>query len=133
KLLRLAKAVTENAQVSSGIANPSAMVSIASALRGIPIEDYTFIQFPAMDDPADTNRILPVMETWNLIAEALEKNQVIELGEEEPAEEPTEEPTPTDSATPTPPDDERVTIPGYLRGSNASNNAGNCGTPEGLF
>jgi len=133
KLLRLAKAVTENAQVSSGIANPSAMVSIASALRGIPIEDYTFIQFPAMDDPADRNRILPVMETWNLIAEALEKNQVIELGEEEPAEEPTEEPTPTDSATPTPPDDERVTIPGYLRGSNASNNAGNCGTPEGLF
>ena len=135
-LLRLARAVTENAQLSSGLVDPMALVSIASALRGIPVADYTFIQFPAMDDPADRNRILPVMETWNLIADALEKNQVIELGEDAPVDEPTAEPTPSDTQTPSAsptPGDERVTIPGYLRGSNASNNAGNCGTPEGLF
>jgi LCP family protein required for cell wall assembly len=132
KLLRLAKAVTGNAQVSSGIANPMALVSIAGALRGIPIEDYTFIQFPAMDDPADTNRLLPVMDTWSLIAEALEKNQVIELGDDEPTAEPTPDATETPTVEPTP-GEERVTIPGYLRGSNAANNAGTCGTPEGLF
>ncbi|GGF47792.1 hypothetical protein GCM10010922_24540 [Microbacterium sorbitolivorans] len=132
KLLRLAKAVTSNAQVSSGITNPMALVSIAGALQGIPTEDYTFIQFPAMDDPADSNRILPVMDTWNLIADALEKNQVIELGEDEPTATPTPSPSETPTVSPSP-DDERVTIPGYLRGSNASNNAGNCGTPEGLF
>lgn len=130
-LLRLAKAVTVNAQLSSGLADPMAMVSIGAALRGIPVEDYTFIQFPAMDDPADTNRLLPVMDTWNLIADALAKNQVIELGEEEPTEEPTPTDTPSPSVEPTP--DDRVSIPGYLRGSNASNNAGNCGTPEALF
>ena len=135
KLLRLAKAVTGNATVSSGLADPMALVSIASALRGIPVSDYTFIQFPAADDPNNRYRIIPVMETWNLIADALEKNQVIELGDEDPEEEPTPSPTPGVSETPsveeTP--DDRVKIPGYLRGSNASNNAGNCGTPEGLF
>ena len=133
-LLRLAKAVTSNAQVSSGLADPSALVSIAGALRGIPVSDYTFIQFPAMDDPADHNRLLPVMDTWQLITDALEKNQVIDLGDDEDSDAPKPKPSrsPRPSASPTP-DDDRIKIPGYLRGSNASNNAGNCGEQQGLF
>ncbi|MGO3904576.1 MAG: LCP family protein, partial [Microbacterium gubbeenense] len=129
-MLRLANAVTTNAQVSTGLTDPMAMVSIAGALRGIPLEDYAFIQFPAADSPADHNRLIPVTESWELIAQALEQNQPILLGEDET--EATETPSPTDTPEPTI-DPTKVALPEYLRGSNADDAGVGCEPAEGLF
>lgn len=131
KLLRLANAVTENTTVSTGLADPMAMVSIASALRGIPLDDYAFIQFPAVDYAPDPNKLAPVPESWDLIAEALANNQPLDLGDEDP--DATETPSPTDTPEPTDtPDPNQVVLPDYLRGSNADDAAG-CAPADGLF
>ncbi|MGO3662501.1 LCP family protein [Microbacterium gubbeenense] len=129
-MLRLANAVTTNAQVSTGLTDPMAMVSIAGALRGIPLEDYAFIQFPAADSPADPNRLIPVTESWDLIAQALEQNQPILLGEDDPPA--TETPAPTDTPEPTT-DPTKVALPEYLRGSNANDPGVGCEPADGLF
>src|SRR5699024_10786501 len=119
------------ATVSTGLTDPMAMVSIASALRGIPLDDYTFIQYPVVEYAPDPNKLAPVAESWALIAEALENNQPIDVGDDEVEETETPEPTDTPSPTETP-DSEQVVLPDYLQGSNADDSAG-CTPAEGLF
>lgn len=46
KLYNLANAAIGNMQLSSGLADPSTMVSIALALKDIPLERVTFVQYP---------------------------------------------------------------------------------------
>ena len=132
RLLKLANAITENATLSTGLTdNPMTLVSLASALRGIPLEDYAFIQFPAMDYAPNPNRVAPIPEAWDLIYQALERNQPIDLGEDGESTatpSPTETPSPTDTPNPT-----EVPLPEYLRGSNADQGGSECTPDTGLF
>ena len=132
RLLKLANAITENATLSTGLTdNPMTLVSLASALRGIPLEDYAFIQFPAMDYAPDPNRVAPIPEAWDLIYQALERNQPLDLGDDV---EPTETPGPVETPSPTEtPDPEKIPLPEYLRGSNADQGGAACAPDAGLF
>ena len=46
KLYKLASAASQNLTLSSGLANLDTMVSIALALKNIPLERVTFVQYP---------------------------------------------------------------------------------------
>lgn len=134
-LLRLSNAVVENATLSSGLtSDPMALVSIARAVSGVPTSDYAFIQMPALDYPADANKVIQDESAWAQISAALEANQPIVVGEEpEPdaTDEPTPDPTVEPTGTPTP-NPTQVPLPGNLSGSNADDEV-SCGTQEGLF
>lgn len=132
RLLKLANAITDNATLSTGLSdNPMTLVSLANALRGIPLEDYAFIQFPATDYAPDPNRVAPIPEAWDLIYQALERNQPLDLGG---GIEPTESPGPVETPSPTDtPDPTKVPLPEYLRGSNADQGGSECTPDAGLF
>lgn len=128
-LLRLANAVVKNATVSSGLTDPMAMVEIASALRSVPVEDYEFIQFPAVDYALDANRVAPDEETWQQIMAAFDANQSL-LAQEDPAA--TETPVPEETVSPTEtPAPGQVELPSNIKGSNANEDL--CSNQEALF
>ncbi|WP_221585085.1 LCP family protein [Microbacterium sp. G2-8] len=115
-LVRLANAVVDNATVSTGLTDPMAMVQIASAASSVPLADYAFIQFPAIDYAPDPNKVAPDEAAWEQVRAALEANQPLDLGTPEP----TETPAPTDDVAPTPtPTPTTVPLPSNLSGSNA--------------
>lgn len=142
-MLRLSNAVVDNATLSSGLTNPMAMVSIANAIAGVSPEDYTFLQFPAIDYAPDPNRVAPDEYTWELIRTALENNQPIDLSGEgetpaptDPAQpvdptQPTEPADPAEAHTPSPAPTEQVALPDSVRGSNADE--ARCSNQETLF
>ncbi|WP_156760794.1 LCP family glycopolymer transferase [Microbacterium karelineae] len=134
-LLRLSRAVVDNATLSSGLTNdPMALVSIASALSGVPTQEYAFIQMPALDYPADPNRVIQDEASWAQIFEALAANQPI-IVEEEPEPGATDEPTPDPTVEPTgspTPNPTEIPLPSNLSGSNADDEI-DCGSQEVLF
>ncbi|NHI16236.1 LytR family transcriptional regulator [Microbacterium sp. CBS5P-1] len=139
-LLRLSNAVVDNATLSTGLADPMAMVQIANAVAGVPLSDYAFIQFPAVDYPLDTNKVAPDTAAWAQVAAALEANEPIVFEEEDaatetPAPEETTDPTEQIEASPTqspePTESATVELPSNLSGSNADDAL--CSNQSALF
>ncbi|MGN6427742.1 MAG: LCP family protein [Leifsonia sp.] len=58
-LYTLAKAATSNIQLSDTLASPTTLVSIGLALKSVPLSDFVFVQYPAMTDPDNPNRVVP--------------------------------------------------------------------------
>ena len=114
-LYRLATTAVDNITPSQSLANPSTLVQIAMAVRGVPFEDINFVQYPVFTDPADVNRVVPNYEKADELWAALAANEPIELTNDQnktggvvtvdpqPTEEPVETaPDPTATGTPAP-------------------------------
>ena len=115
KLLSLANAAAQNIQLSTRLADPQTMVSMALALKDIDLDRLVFVQYPGTtDDPDFPGKVIPTQdvadamfakiaadEPFSLSTEATEEPVVADP----PAEVPVDgavDPAATDAPTPTP-------------------------------
>ena len=127
-LYSLANAAARNMTLSSSLTNLNTMVSIASALKDVPLEKITFLQVPARGGlPAPySGRVAPNYDQANILFQKLVNDEPVIIKNAntgsgsvvDPSSTPTPAPTTTGKPTPTP-----SNTPGDLdwaRGTNAN-------------
>ncbi|QNE47128.1 LytR family transcriptional regulator [Glaciihabitans sp. INWT7] len=78
-LYKLANAALSNVQLSDTLTNPTTLMSIALALKGIDLSNIVFVQYPTGADPANPNRVVPLVTPAAALATALQSDQPITL------------------------------------------------------
>ncbi|WP_347233236.1 LCP family protein [Cryobacterium sp. MDB2-33-2] len=78
-LYSLAKAATDNMVLSDTLTNPTTQVQIALALKDTGLANMVFLQYPAVADPQDVNRVIPQKEGAAVVNAALVADQPIQL------------------------------------------------------
>ncbi|WP_426623893.1 LCP family protein [Leifsonia sp. McL0607] len=113
QLYALAKAAVQNITPSDTLTNPTTLVQIALALKDTGLQHMVFLQYPAVSDPDDPNRVIPDEYAASAVNDALVNDQPVALtgSTGRAAEDPsaTATPIPTDSSAPT---DTATTAPG---------------------
>ena len=130
-LYKLANSALSNVQLSDTLTNPSTLVSIALALKGINLSKIVFVQYPTGADPADPNRVVPLASAAAALSAALRSDQPISLtgklgraaiADSAAAATPTPVPsasrTPSAGATPTPAPTS-IALPSTISGQSA--------------
>ena len=101
KLYALAKAAVKNITPSDTLTNPTTLVQIALALKDTGLGNMVFVQYPAVSDPADPNRVIVDDTAAQAIDDALVKDVPVTLtgttgrAAEVPGASATPSPTPT--------------------------------------
>lgn len=107
QLYGLATAAAQNMQLSDTLARVDTMVSIALALKSIPLENIVMVQYPTTTSPLYPNRVVPVASTDAAVNNALVKDLAVTLTGNTGrgsivSTTPTVAPTVAPTATPTP-------------------------------
>lgn len=130
-LLGLANTAVNNVTPSESLADPVRIAQLAYTLKDVPLSDTTFVQYPVLTDPDDSDKVVPDLDGAAVLWDALARNAPIaltgELGANEgvtldpsaPTAEPTAPETPTPGATDATPGPEVVELPGNVSGSKA--------------
>jgi len=106
KLVRLASTVASNVDPSDTLADPRRMAQLALALKDVPFEDFVFLQYPTLDDPSDSSRVIPNEEAAQPMWDAILAGRSMEITGKASnhggavAETPSPAPSPSASATP---------------------------------
>ena len=79
QLYGLATAAAQNMQLSDTLARLDTMVSIALALKSIPLENIVMIQYPTTTSPLYPNRVVPVTSTDAAVNAALVQDLAVTL------------------------------------------------------
>lgn len=105
QLYGLAKAAVTNITPSDTLTNPTTLVEIALALKDTGLDNMVFLQYPAVTDPDDVNRVIVDDSSASAINTALVNDQPVKLTGSigRAAEDPTATGTPTPT-TPAAPD-----------------------------
>lgn len=139
-LLSLTRTVLDNVTPSQSMTNPVLLGQIALALKDVAFEDIVFLQYPTFTDFDDPNRLVPDWNSAEVMWEAINANQPLEVTyentendgvivvEAEPApEEPDasadsgDETEGAGEATASPePTEGAVALPSTIRGNNAA-------------
>ncbi|CAM5300754.1 LCP family protein [Leifsonia shinshuensis] len=107
QLYALAKAAVQNITPSDTLTNPTTLVEIALALKDTGLQNMVFLQYPAVTDPDDVNRVVPDEEASTAVNQALVNDQPVTLtgttgrAAEDPNATATPTPAPAPSQTPT--------------------------------
>lgn len=133
KLYEIAKAATSNMTLSDELSQPTTMISMAIALKSVPLQDMVMFQYPVVTAPTDPNRVIAASGTAAIVNQALVKDQPIQLSgttgrgaELDPNATPAPAATATPGATGTPaPTDSStasatVTLPSTVTGQTAA-------------
>ncbi|MCU1585735.1 MAG: LytR family transcriptional regulator [Microbacteriaceae bacterium] len=75
----LANAALANIHMSDTLTNPTSVVSVALALKGISLNNIVFVQYPTFADPANPNRLIPDTRSGAALDAALQSDQPIAL------------------------------------------------------
>lgn len=106
QLYALAKAAVKNITPSDTLTNPTTLVQIALALKDTGLGNMVFLQYPAVADPSDPNRVVVDDNASQAINSALVQDVPVKLtgSTGRAAEDPnaTATPTPTTPAAPAP-------------------------------
>ncbi len=78
-LYSLATAATQNMQLSDSLTGLDTMVSIALALKSVPLENIVMIQYPTTSSPAFPNRVVPVTSLDSAVNKALVQDLAVSL------------------------------------------------------
>lgn len=78
-LYKLATTAVENVTPSQSLTNPLTLVQIALAVKSVPFEDITFVQYPVFDDPDETTRVLPDQASAEQLWAAFAANQPVQI------------------------------------------------------
>lgn len=78
-LYRLASVTLDNVTPTTSIANPTTLMQIALAVRGVSFEDIAFVQYPVVAYPADHNRVIANPYAAEALWTALKANQPLVL------------------------------------------------------
>lgn len=136
-LLNLASTAVRNIEPSESLADPVRIAQLAYTLKDVPFDDITFVQFPVVDDPYDSNRVVPDEASAEVLWQALAANAPLALTGDagrgvvadpsvptpEPTESASEEATPAPDASATPDAGATpgvVELPENINGSKAS-------------
>ncbi|MFF9562648.1 LCP family protein [Leifsonia sp. NPDC014704] len=115
QLYALAKAAVNNITPSDTLTNPTTLVQIALALKDTGLQNMVFVQYPAVTDPDNPNRVVPQESAADALNEALVNDQPVKLtgstgraaedptATASPAPEPGGEPSPAAPAAPATP------------------------------
>jgi hypothetical protein len=79
QLYGLATAAAQNMQLSDTLARLDTMVSIALALKSIPLANIVMIQYPTATSPLYPDRVVPVTSTDAAVNNALVKDLAVTL------------------------------------------------------
>lgn len=79
KLYQLAKAATENMKLSDTLTNPTTLVQIAVALKSVPLQNVSFVQYPVLTDPTNANRVIPDPDAGAVLDNALVKDLPVKI------------------------------------------------------
>ncbi|GAA3331813.1 LytR family transcriptional regulator [Curtobacterium albidum] len=105
-LYKLAGAALSNMTLSDGLAQTRTLVGLASTLRGMSTSNMLFVQYPVVDDPADTAHVLVSQEPAHALNVALQQDQKTSLTDSTTGRASAEAPdaggTPAAGSTPTP-------------------------------
>lgn len=128
ELYSLANAAVKNVTMSDTLTNPTVLVEIALALKNVGLSNMVFVQYPAVTDPTNPNRVVPQSFAAAALNSALVADQPVQLsgktggGTVLAPGAPT--PAPTGSATGTPPSTAptqgAVVLPSNITGQTAA-------------
>ncbi|MGO4593974.1 LCP family protein [Leifsonia sp. 2TAF2] len=79
QLYGLAKAAVDNITPSDTLTNPTTLVQIALALKDTGLDNMVFVQYPAVTDPDNPNRVIPQESAADALNEALVNDQPVKL------------------------------------------------------
>ena len=79
QLYALAKAAVNNITPSETLTNPTTLVQIALALKDTGLDNMVFVQYPAVTDPDNPNRVVPADDAADALNEALVNDQPVKL------------------------------------------------------
>ena len=140
-LLKLATTAVENTTPSKSLTNPLTLVQIALAVKSVPFDEIVFVQYPVVDDPADSNRVVPNYDAADQLWAALAANQPIVLTSDPnngggviAADPPTDAVTPDPAATPGATDvpaETAIELPDSISGTTAAQNTCSAGNLRG--
>ncbi|MBI5160290.1 MAG: LCP family protein [Micrococcales bacterium] len=104
KLLQIAEVATTSMKLSTSLASPIRMVSIAQALRNIPLETVVFVQYPGSTGGSGifTGKVQPNVSVATKMWSALKADQPIALDAQSVGAAGGSELDPTASQTPAP-------------------------------
>ena len=104
-VLRLANTIADNVEPSDTLADPVRMGQLALALKDVPFEDFVFVQYPTLEDPDDSDRVVPNLDAAEPMWAALAAGRSLEITGEASnhggAVGGADAPTPASSASPT--------------------------------
>ncbi|WP_460798927.1 LCP family protein [Microbacterium sp. GXF0217] len=102
-MLKLADTALSNVTPSTSLQNPMMLAQIALAVKDVPFEDIVFLQYPTVEDPNNANRVVPDRDTAQVMWDAVNANQQLQVTHENTENDGVivETPAPTDPATPT--------------------------------
>ena len=131
-LYKLANSALANVHLSDTLTNPSTLVSIALAVKGVDLSKIVFVQYPTGADPADPNRVVPLVAPAAALSAALKSDQPISLTGKlgraavaDPSAVATPTPAPSGSATAVPgatPAPTTIALPSTITGQRADQN-----------
>ncbi|WP_417554791.1 LCP family protein [Microbacterium sp.] len=132
-MLRLADTGLNNLETSTSLANPMTIAQIALAIKDVPFQDFVFVQYPTMYDPADPNRVIPDKRNATILWDAIKANSQLQITHENTKndgvvvkdtvpETPTAPATPTTSPTDAPTDapTDVTQLPSSIKGTSAA-------------
>ena len=103
-LYKLAGAALSNMTLSDGLARTRTIVGLASTLRGMSTANMLFVQYPVVDDPDDSARVVVDEENAHALNVALQSDEKTTLGDSSTGrasrEDPTAPATPGTAETP---------------------------------
>lgn len=138
-LLKLATTAVQNTTPSKSLTNPLTLVQIALAVKSVPFDQIVFVQYPVVDDPDDSNRVVPNYDAADQLWAALAANQPIVLTSDpnagggvitvDPA--PADPAAPDPAATPGAPTETAIELPDSISGSTAAQSTCSAGNLRG--
>jgi LCP family protein required for cell wall assembly len=79
ELYSLATAAAQNMQLSDSLGGLDTMVSVALALKSVPLENIVMIQYPSGTSPAFPNRVVPIPSLDATVNNALVNDLAVQL------------------------------------------------------
>ncbi len=82
KLYGLANATADNVQLSESMASVDRIAQMAVSLKNVDLENMVFVQYPAVDDPADRNKVIPNATVAAAVMERVQQDLPVTLGKD---------------------------------------------------
>lgn len=136
ELFSLAKAAVGNMTLTDTLQNPTTLVTIGLALKSVGLSNMVLLQYPVGPDPADPNRVIPIVSAASVLNAALVADKPVVLSGAigraavlAPGTAPSVTPAPSSApggestaspSTAPPPASAAVVLPSSITGQNAS-------------
>ncbi|WP_235451112.1 hypothetical protein [Frigoribacterium sp. RIT-PI-h] len=78
-MLAIARVAFANMTLSDTLADASTLAKLALAVNTVGLSNMVFVQYPAVDDPADRNRVLVDEASASILTEALQRDLPLTL------------------------------------------------------